>query len=164
MATVNTPAMATKMIGRGSQYAWGDRDSTGDYLDGAKTYRLHLPADAPAKNFWSVVVYDPQTRSELQTGQPFPSKNNAKGDLTPNADGSVDLYFGPQPPGRAREQLDPDRPRQGLVLPSCASTARSNPGSTRPGGPAKSSWSKTQREQELSSKHLTPPRGDASAT
>ena len=40
MATLNTPAMAAKMIGRGSQYAWDDRDSTGSYLDGAKS----LPA------------------------------------------------------------------------------------------------------------------------
>ena len=98
MATVNTPAMAAKMIGRGSQYAWGDRDSTGSYLDGANHYQLRIPADVPAQNFWSVVVYDPQTRSELQTGQPFPSKNNVKGDLTANADGSVDLFFGPEPP------------------------------------------------------------------
>ena len=98
MATVNTPAMAAKMIGRGSQYAWGDRDSTGSYLDGANNYRLRIPADVPAQNFWSVVVYDPQTRSELQTGQPFPSKNNVKGGLTANADGSVDLFFGPEPP------------------------------------------------------------------
>ena len=98
MATVNTPAMAAKMVGRGAQYAWGDRDSHGDYLDGANNYRLHIPADVPAQNFWSLVVYDPQTRSELQTGQRFPSKNNARGGLTENADGSVDLYFGPQPP------------------------------------------------------------------
>jgi hypothetical protein len=98
MSTINTPAMVAKMIGLGSQYAWGDRDNDGNYLDGAKNYQLHLPPDVPAKNFWSVVVYDPQTRSELQTGQPLPSKNNAEGGLTVNADGSVDLYFGPQPP------------------------------------------------------------------
>ena len=97
MATLNTPAMARKMIGIGSQYAWDSRDSNGAYLDGARSYRLNIPADVPAKNFWSVVVYDPQTRSELQTGQPFPSKNSVKGDLAPNADGSVDLYFGPRP-------------------------------------------------------------------
>jgi hypothetical protein len=90
--------MTAKMVGLGSQYAWGDRDSAGSYLDGAKNYRLRIPADAPAANFWSFVVYDPQTRSELQTGQPYPSKNSAKGELTPNPDGSVDLYFGPQPP------------------------------------------------------------------
>lgn len=102
MATVNTPAMALKMVGRGSQYGGIDRDSNGDRLDGAKNYQLHLPADAPAKDFWSVVVYDPQTRSELQTGQPYPSKNNAKPGLVSNPDGSVDLLFGPhQPAGDA---------------------------------------------------------------
>ncbi len=142
MATVNTPAMAAKMIGRGSQYAWGDRDSTGNYLDGANNYRLHIPADVPAKNFWSLVVYDPQTRSELQTGQPFPSKNNAKGGLTDNADGSVDLYFGPAA-ARATTRRTGSRPFPARAgSPSCASTAPSTPGSTRPGDPAKSNRAK----------------------
>jgi hypothetical protein len=59
---------------------------------------MNVPANAPAKDFWSVVLYDPQTRSELQTGQPFPSKNNKRDKLIANADGSVDLYFGPKPP------------------------------------------------------------------
>ena len=45
-----------------------------------------------------MVLYDPQTRSELQTGQPFPSKNNKRDKLIANADGSVDLYFGPKAP------------------------------------------------------------------
>ena len=89
--------------------------ATGEYLDGANSYRLHIPADVPAKDFWSIVVYDPQTRSELQTGQPFPSKNSTKRPVAPNADGSVDLYFGPSAPGGHRNQLDPNRPRQGLV-------------------------------------------------
>ena len=97
-ATVNTPAMAMKLIGAGSQYAWGYLDSEGNYLDGSKPYRMNLPKDPPAKDFWSVVAYDPQTRSELQTGQPFPSKNNKRDDLIYNKDGSVDLYFGPNPP------------------------------------------------------------------
>ena len=43
-------------------------------------------------------VYDPQTRSELQTGQPYPSKNNTRDKLITNKDGSVDLYFGPKAP------------------------------------------------------------------
>jgi len=97
-ATVNTPAMAMKMIGAGSQYAWGYMDSGGNHLDGGKSYRLNIPADVPAKDFWSVVVYDSQTRSELQTSQPFPSKNNLTNPLIYNDDGSVDLYFGPEAP------------------------------------------------------------------
>ncbi|MES2438076.1 MAG: DUF1254 domain-containing protein [Verrucomicrobiota bacterium] len=98
VATVNTPAMAMKMVGKGSQYAFIGADKDGGDLDGAKTYRLNIPANVPAKDFWSVVVYDPQTRSELQTSQPFPSKNNKRDQLITNADGSVDLYFGPTAP------------------------------------------------------------------
>ena len=97
-ATVNTPAMALKMVGAGSQYAIAFRDADGDYLDGASTYRLTIPAGVPAKDFWSVVVYDPQTRSELQTSQPFPSRNNQRDDLAVGADGAVELFFGPAAP------------------------------------------------------------------
>jgi len=97
-ATVNTPAMVLKMVGLGSQYVYAARDTQGNYLDGAKNYKLNIPANAPAKDFWSVVVYDPQTRSELQTSQPFPSKNSRRDKLITNADGSVDLYFGPTAP------------------------------------------------------------------
>lgn len=98
LATVNTPAMAWKLVGVGSQYAYAERDSDGQYLDGASTYRLNLPAGAPAKDFWSVVAYDPQTRSELQTSQPYPSKNSQRDTLDVNPDGSVDLWFGPSAP------------------------------------------------------------------
>jgi hypothetical protein len=97
-ATVNTPAMAMKIIGKGSQYAYNARDKNGDYLYGDKTYKLSIPANVPAKDFWSVVAYDPQTRSELQTGQKFPSKNNLRDKLMVNTDGSVDIYFSPEPP------------------------------------------------------------------
>jgi hypothetical protein len=98
MATVNTPAMTAKMVGKGSQYAISVADRSCKDLDGAKNYRLNIPANVPAQNFWSVVVYDPQTRSELQTLQPYPSKNNKRDKLIVNADGSVDLYFGPKAP------------------------------------------------------------------
>lgn len=97
-ATVNTPAMALKMPGVGSQYAFVDHDANGDRLDGSTDYRLTLPPDIPAKDFWSVVVYDPQTRSELQTGQPFPSVNSQRDSLTCHDDGSVTLTFGPDRP------------------------------------------------------------------
>ena len=100
MATFNSPAMVWELIGKGSQYAWGYLDSNGEYLDGGKTYKLNLPKDPPAEKFTSVVVYDPQPRSELQTSQPFPSYNNVpdKDKVIVNDDGTVDLYFGPEQP------------------------------------------------------------------
>lgn len=98
MATVNTPAMVLKIPGVGSQYALNVTDSEGTFLDGSRNYTLEIPAEVPAKDFWSVVAYDPQTRSELQTSQPYPSKNNKRDPLIENEDGSVTLYFGPDAP------------------------------------------------------------------
>lgn len=98
IATVNTPAMVLKMVGKGSQYALSTSDADGAFLHGSRTYKLNIPANVPAKDFWSVVVYDPQTRSELQTSQPFPSKNSKRSPLVANADGSIDLWFGPTAP------------------------------------------------------------------
>ncbi len=97
-ATVNTPAMALEIPGVGSNYAFGTTDKNGDILYGDKNYKVNIPANVPAKDFWSVVVYDPQTRSQLQTDQPYPSKNNKRDKLIYNKDGSVDLYFGPKAP------------------------------------------------------------------
>jgi len=97
-ATVNTPAMTMDIVGAGSQYLWGYLDENGNYLDGGKSYKLHLPANFPVEEFFSIVLYDPQTRSELQTSQPFPSKNNVRDNLNMNADGSVDIYLGPTAP------------------------------------------------------------------
>lgn len=96
-ATGNTPAMAMKIVGAGSQYIWSNRDASGAFLDGAKSYRLHIPAHVPVKDFWSVVVYDSASRSMLQNGQPFPTVSQYTGPAI-NADGSVDVYFGPTAP------------------------------------------------------------------
>ena len=91
--------MVLQMIGAGSQYALAALDSKGRYLDCAKDYQITIPGDVPAKDFWSLVVYDPQTRSMLQTDQPYPSKNNERNrDLVKNDDGSTTIWFGPKAP------------------------------------------------------------------
>jgi len=90
--------MAEKMIGKGSQYPWTALDADGNPFDGGKTYKLHLPPHIPAKDFWSVIVYDTQTRSMLQTDQQFPSVSSQDKDVKVNADGSVDVWFGLEAP------------------------------------------------------------------
>ena len=97
-ATGITPAMALQRVGKGSQYAIAYLDSDGNALDGSKTYKIRLPPNVPAADFWSFTLYDNQTRSMLQTDQRFPGLDNNQQGLKANADGSFDVYFSPKPP------------------------------------------------------------------
>jgi hypothetical protein len=100
-ATVSSRAMVRPSLGSGSVYMWTYTAADGDWLDGSRSYRLHLPSGIPAAHFWSIVVYDVWTRSMLANGQPEASKNSYHPDLVVNIDGSVDLLFGPERPTEA---------------------------------------------------------------
>ena len=109
-----TPAMAAQMPeGKGSRYQTTYKDADGNYFDGAKTYKVHMPPEVPVALFWSVTVYDAWTRSELQS-QPYPTVSS-QSDPAPetNSDGSVDIYFAAdQPDGVPAEnwvEVLPDR-------------------------------------------------------
>ena len=94
-----TPAMAMQMPeGKGSRYQTTYKDSNGDYLDGKKVYKLNMPRGVPVALFWSVTVYDPWTRCELQS-QPYPSISSQQdpGPQT-HSDGSIDVYFAAEKP------------------------------------------------------------------
>jgi hypothetical protein len=97
-ATGITPAMTFKIIGKGSKYAIAYTDADGNFLDGGKIYKVHVPPNPPAKDFWSFTLYDNQTRSMLQTDERFPGIDNNKPGMIQNADGSWDIYFGPKAP------------------------------------------------------------------
>jgi hypothetical protein len=97
-ATGITPAMARAKVGTGSAYEIGAHDSEGRYLDGGKTYTVTLPAPIPAKDFWSFVVYDNQTRSVLETDQKSAGVDSNSPDIKANADGSYTVWFAPTPP------------------------------------------------------------------
>ena len=98
MATGVSPAMALTVPGAGSDYGVAYVDSKKKAFDGSKTYKLHLPANPPAKDFWAMTLYDSQTRSMLQTSQKFPNVGSQTEGIKKNDDGSYDIYFGPKAP------------------------------------------------------------------
>jgi hypothetical protein len=96
-----SPAMAMRLSGTGSQYLIATVDANKTYFDGAKTYRLMLPKDIPAIKFWSLTVYDTQTRSMLDTPQRIPragSQTYPSPAAKPDAKGSTTVYFAPEQP------------------------------------------------------------------
>lgn len=99
-----SPAMFRRKVGFGSLYWLGPRDASGAYLDGGKSYKLTVPQPVPGKLFWSVTVYDADTRSQIQTDQGkaalrslFELKNDKEAS-------PLDLYFGPTAPRGHEEQ------------------------------------------------------------
>jgi hypothetical protein len=86
-----------KHPGAGSAYLLTIADGNGQLLDGATTYRLSVPPNAPVTQYWSATVYDRATHAPVRNGR-WPSRSSQTPGLQRNADGAVDLYFGPQPP------------------------------------------------------------------
>ena len=115
MATGITPAMCMRLTGIGSQYIYAMRDSEGEYFDGGRSYRLTLPPDIPESRFWSILLYDRQTRSMLQTDQHLPAPRQP---VRHGRDQPRRLHrplLRAHGAGGQGEQLAPDGPRQGLV-------------------------------------------------
>src|SRR5262249_9148351 len=100
MAIGNSPAMMAQNVGIGSYYLWSYKDAGVQSLQGEQSYKLHVPANVPARDFWSVVVYDAISRSQLRNGEPFPSVSIYSAPK-PHADGSGYISFAPNPPADA---------------------------------------------------------------
>lgn len=98
-AIANSTGMQGRTVGFGQVYLEASKDKNGGWLDGSKSYRMRVPANAPVQQFWSVTLYDNQTRGPVITSQGAADLSSRK-DLVKNPDGSVDLFFGPRkPPG-----------------------------------------------------------------
>jgi hypothetical protein len=93
-----TRAMMSRTPGFGQAYLGGYRDKDGHAFDGGQTYHLHVPPNVPAKQFWSITLYDVETRCLIQNKEQIADRSSRMPDLGKNADGSVDLYFGPTAP------------------------------------------------------------------
>jgi len=97
-AIVTSPAMFRRTSGAGSLYWLGARDAAGAFLDGGQSYKLTIPQPVPGKLFWSVTLYDAQTRSEVQTDQDKAALRSLFELKDVKGEKPVDLYFGPRAP------------------------------------------------------------------
>jgi hypothetical protein len=93
-----SPAMFRRKAGQGSLYWGGFRDESGAFLDGAKNYKLSVPPPVPGSLFWSVTVYDTETRSQIQTHQGKAALRSLFELKSASEANSIDLYFGPRAP------------------------------------------------------------------
>ncbi|WP_244813823.1 DUF1254 domain-containing protein [Caballeronia sp. Lep1P3] len=99
---------SAKKLGTGQFYLATTRDGAGGMLDGARTYRLRVPAQAPVRQYWSATVYDRATHT-LVRDTAWSSRASNDPNVQKNADGSVDLYFSPQAPAGKESNWIPTR-------------------------------------------------------
>jgi hypothetical protein len=92
-----SPGMISQIPGKGAKYMIAFTDGSGSPLSGGNSYRVKLPPNIPAANFWSVTLYEAENGSGLANGQPFPSLGS-RDKPAQNPDGSTELYLGPKAP------------------------------------------------------------------
>jgi hypothetical protein len=114
-AQVESPAMFKRSSDAGSLYWLGTREKDGGYLDGGKTYRLVVPQPVPARLFWSVTVYDAETRSEIATDQGYAALRSLF-ELKDAKGQNVELAFGPSAPAGAEKRWIKTIPGKGWFV------------------------------------------------
>jgi hypothetical protein len=104
-----------KRLGAGQFYLISIRDKDGDAFDGGSTYRLTVPPNVPIEQYWSVTAYDRQ-RHALIRNMPRASRSSQLPEMQKNADGSVDVYFGPKAPEGKEANWVPTDPSRKFEL------------------------------------------------
>ncbi len=103
-AIVVSPNLLSTTPGQGTAYLTAFRDNKGEYLDGGEVYKLNVPANPPVARFWAVTAYDATTRGLLDAGGNTNTSIGSMNKPVANADGSVDIYFGPTKAPNGKEK------------------------------------------------------------
>jgi hypothetical protein len=104
-----------KRLGSGQFYLISIHDHDGDAYDGGKTYRLTVPPNVPVNQYWSITAYDRRTHALIK-GVSRASRSSQIPELQKNADGSIDIYFGPKAPGGKESNWIPTDPAREFEL------------------------------------------------
>jgi hypothetical protein len=104
-----------KRLGVGQMYLISIRDKDGESFDGGKTYRLRVPPKAPVEQYWSVTAYDRQTHALIRNMNRA-SRSSQIPEMQKNADGSIDVFFGPRAPDGKESNWVPTNPARKFEL------------------------------------------------
>ncbi|WP_201313105.1 DUF1254 domain-containing protein [Dyella sp. EPa41] len=104
-----------KRLGAGQFYMINIKDKQGTSYDGSKTYRLHVPANVPVEQYWSVTAYDRETHALIKHMDRASRASNSA-EIQKNADGSIDIYFGPKAPAGKESNWIPTDPQRRFEL------------------------------------------------
>jgi hypothetical protein len=75
------------------------RDADGGLLEGRRLYRLSVPRDLPAREHWSLIAYDKESKALLRSDlDRIGVRSRDRARLRANSDGSMDVFFGPDAP------------------------------------------------------------------
>jgi len=107
--------IAIKRLGTGQFYLISIRDNNGNAYDGGRTYRLTVPANPPIEQYWSVTAYDRETHALIRNVARA-SRSSQIPEMHKNADGSVDVFFGPTAPAGKESNWVPTDPNRGFEL------------------------------------------------
>lgn len=141
---------SAKHLGEGPFYLMTIVDASGKAFDGARTYRLTVPPNAPVELYWSATVYDRATHALIRESRRSSRASNTPG-LAKNADGSIDVYFGPHARRRERSRIGCRRKPAVDSRSSSGSMARRSRSSTRPGSCPTSSESPRNESTSVAS-------------
>jgi hypothetical protein len=106
---------SAKHIGESQYYLLQIVDKDGTSLDGSASYKIHVPANVPVKQYWSITVYNRETHTFIRNAKWMGRSSQTPG-LQKNSDGSVDLYFGPVPPTSGESNWVPTDPKGNFEL------------------------------------------------
>ena len=88
-----------RRLGKASAYVLGMRDADGELLSGKQNYKFNVPANVPARDFWSVIAYGKTTKSFIYNdADKVGLSSYDKSSLKVNDDGTIDIYFGEKAP------------------------------------------------------------------
>ena len=104
-----------KRLGTAQYYLMANKDKAGQDFEGGKDYHLVVPANAPVKQYWSVTAYDRDTHALIRN-MLRASRASISSGVQKNADGAVDVYFGPKPPVGKEGNWVPTDPQRKFEL------------------------------------------------